>query len=48
MANKIGLITGVIIGAAAVAAVANSKKAADSLIQKGKKKLKDKVEDMLD
>ncbi|MDR2090184.1 MAG: hypothetical protein LBP62_00770 [Clostridiales bacterium] len=48
MAIKRDIIIGAVIGAAAATIVANSKKSAESLIQKGKKKLKDKVDEMLD
>ncbi|MDR2047596.1 MAG: hypothetical protein LBP79_06885 [Clostridiales bacterium] len=47
MARK-GIFIGALIGATAATLIVNSKRTADSLIKKGKKKLKDKVEEMLD
>jgi gas vesicle protein len=46
--TKRGIIFGAVIGAAAATILANSKKSAESLIKKGKRKLKDKVDEILD
>ncbi|MDR1906571.1 MAG: hypothetical protein LBQ27_06690 [Clostridiales bacterium] len=45
---KSGIILGAIVGAAAATLIANSKKATESLIKKGKEKLKTKIDEVLD
>ena len=47
MAGK-GLLAGAILGAAAAALVVASKRTAEDLVKKGKRKIKDKVGEMFD